>query len=73
MEMTAREGKLHVSIVEDPEFNETFAPLGHYEFCFAEDPARTPILFFKTGEAGVIETATFLSYSFNRVDVRRGE
>jgi CubicO group peptidase (beta-lactamase class C family) len=67
MEMAAQDGVLLVSVVEDPEFSEAFVPLNRYEFCFAEDPARTPILFFGANEEGVIETATFLSFAFRRV------
>jgi CubicO group peptidase (beta-lactamase class C family) len=66
MTVKAADGRLIVSIVEDEEFNEPFIPVTAYEFCFEEDPGRTPMLLFNTDDAGDVVRATFLSYTFFR-------
>lgn len=67
MEVTARDGKLFMSIVQDPEFNEPFIPIGLHEYSFESDPGRNPMLLFHTDTSGRIVSATFLSYKFNKI------
>jgi CubicO group peptidase (beta-lactamase class C family) len=67
MEVTAGNGKLFMSIKQDPEFNEPFTPTALHEFSFEADPGRKPMLFFHSDSSGRIVKATFLSYTFNRI------
>lgn len=67
MEIAVKDNKLYMSIIQDPEFNEPFVPVGWYEFSFEADPVRTPILFFQTDKNGKIQIASFLSYCFKKI------
>jgi D-alanyl-D-alanine carboxypeptidase len=66
IKLTKADGRLMMSIIEDPTFDQPMIPLNPYEFCFEQDPARTPILFFQTDDQGEVKTASFLSYAFKR-------
>ncbi|UCG52839.1 MAG: beta-lactamase family protein [Candidatus Latescibacterota bacterium] len=66
IELTKADGRLMMSIIEDPSFDQPMIPLNPYEFCFEEDPARTPILFFQANDERGVETVSFLSYVFRR-------
>jgi CubicO group peptidase (beta-lactamase class C family) len=67
MEITHKDGKLFMKIVQDPSFNEPFVPIDWYEFSFETDPARNPALLFQTDTEGEVNSASFLSYSFKKI------
>ena len=66
MEIIHKEGKLFMSIVQDPGFNEPFVPIDRYEFSFKADPARNPALLFQTDGEGDVTGVSFLSYRFKK-------
>jgi hypothetical protein len=66
MELTVRDGRLFMTITQDPGFNEPFIPLNLYEFCFESDPGQTPMLLFNTDSEGNIISTKFLSYKFKK-------
>ena len=66
MEITHKDGKLFMSIVQDPGFNEPFVPIDRYEFSFEADPARNPALLFQTDGEGDVTGVSFLSYRFKK-------
>jgi CubicO group peptidase (beta-lactamase class C family) len=68
MEITHKEGKLFMTIVQDPGFNEAFVPVDWYEFSFEADPARNPALLFQTDEKGEVCSASFLAYRFKKIE-----
>lgn len=67
MEIIHKEGKLFMTIVQDPGFNESFVPIDRYEFSFEADPARNPALLFQTDEKGEATSVNFLSYRFKKI------
>jgi hypothetical protein len=62
-----RDGKLYASLVEDPDFNEAFLPVGEHEFCFESDPTHTAALGFLEDEEGRINRLQWGSFYFGRV------
>lgn len=66
--MTVKNNKLHISLVQDPELDEPMVPVDWYEFSFEADPSRTPVLLFQTDKNGKIESVSFLSYRFKKIE-----
>ena len=66
LEVSPAAGGIHVNLIEVPDFTEIFALVGLHTFCFASDPAQTPMLFFSTTPDGKVENVKFLSYTFRR-------
>ncbi|MBN1163771.1 MAG: serine hydrolase [Candidatus Krumholzibacteriota bacterium] len=56
--------QLYLSLVQQPDFNELFLPVGPHRFCFASDPEKNPMLFFSVGKKGKVTGFRFLSYNF---------
>jgi CubicO group peptidase (beta-lactamase class C family) len=64
--LQVRDEMLHMQLVQQPDFNEPFLPLGSLRFCFASDPERNPMLSFTTDKSGTVNGVKFLSYSFKK-------
>ncbi|UCF06536.1 MAG: beta-lactamase family protein [bacterium] len=67
LEINATTDGLLVTLKDVPDFSEEFLPVGPYAFCFAADPGRKPMLFFKQNETSGIDRVTFLSHTFKRM------
>lgn len=67
IELTVKNNKLYMSLVQDPELDEAVVPVDWYEFSFEADPSRTPVLLFQTDKKGKIQSASFLSYRFKKI------
>lgn len=65
-EVKAASGKLNVTLIQDPEFNEPFLPVGRNSFCFESDPGRNPMLTFIEDDSGNIVGLEFLSNIFKK-------
>jgi CubicO group peptidase (beta-lactamase class C family) len=57
---------LQVKLADVPDFDEAFVAVDLHTFCFASDPARTPMLLFATAHDGAVEKVKFLSHTFQR-------
>jgi CubicO group peptidase (beta-lactamase class C family) len=66
MKVSVEEGRLFVSLIQDPEFNEPFVPVGIHEFSFEADPTRTVAITFEEDEAGSIVRLKWGSHYFQR-------
>lgn len=60
------DGKLYMTFIQDPEFNEPFLPVDRNRFCFETDPEKNPMLFFNEDDAGNIVSLEFLSFIFKK-------
>ena len=65
-EIYIEDQKLYMTLTQQPDFNEQFLPLGSNRFCFATDPEKNPMLFFKVDELGNVINLRFLSYTFKK-------
>ncbi|MGA7721462.1 MAG: serine hydrolase domain-containing protein [Ignavibacteriaceae bacterium] len=59
-----KDNKLYMTLLEKPEFDAAFLPVGVNSFCFEADPGKATMLRFKTGENNNITGLEFLGYNF---------
>lgn len=58
--------ELYMTLIQQPDFNEQFLPIGMHHFCFASDPEKNPMLVFDVDESGNVISLRFLSHVFRK-------